>query len=157
VDRNSFADPQAARDGDWTHKTGLLPEDAPLAAAYVPFQRRNAPQYSSEDGLTRGTIFPGLDLPFKNIPNTTNPEQGAALGQLMAMDFALDELELYLDTHADDQEAFEVYQYYLPLAQTARESYVEKYGPVSQMDMKGMKEYTWLKGPWPWEYPERTG
>ena len=42
---------------------GLFPEDISLAMAYVPFQPWEEP-YEPETGLYRGTIFPGLDLPF---------------------------------------------------------------------------------------------
>ena len=36
----------------------------PLASAYVPFQQWKT-TYSLEAGLSRGTIFPELDLPFE--------------------------------------------------------------------------------------------
>ena len=39
------------------------PEDCELARAYVPIQRYNK-QYSPEDGLERGTIFPELYRPY---------------------------------------------------------------------------------------------
>ncbi|MBE6935880.1 MAG: spore coat associated protein CotJA [Ruminococcaceae bacterium] len=35
----------------------------PLAMAYVPVQQWDA-IYEAEKGLSRGTIFPALDLPF---------------------------------------------------------------------------------------------
>lgn len=38
-------------------------DDLPLAIAYVPIQKWNK-TYNPEVGLTRGTIFPELDLPF---------------------------------------------------------------------------------------------
>ena len=37
---------------------------APLAMAYVPMQKFTN-LYSAEEGLSRGTIFKDLDLPFK--------------------------------------------------------------------------------------------
>ena len=37
--------------------------DMPIAMAYVPMQRWNQ-VYDMSRGLTRGTIFPELDLPF---------------------------------------------------------------------------------------------
>ena len=50
---------------------GCLPNCAPLAAAYVPVQQENSQRYKSEEALARGTLFPGLDLPWKNIANTS--------------------------------------------------------------------------------------
>lgn len=48
-------------------KEGTLPDCAPLAMAYVPMQRSVKPVYSTAEALSRGTLFPGLDLPFMNM------------------------------------------------------------------------------------------
>ena len=49
---------------------GKLPHAAPLANPYVPFQLEDPPKYHPRMGLIRGTLFPGLDLPFMNMVNT---------------------------------------------------------------------------------------
>ena len=139
---------------DCGYKCGRLPECAPLALAYVPMQQSSTPQYDPKEALARGTLFPGLDLPFMNMVNTP-PEVSTPLRELMALDFVVDELELYLDTHCDDEEAFESYQKYLELAKEGRRRYVELYGPLQQTDMLGMKKYVWLEGLGPWDYGER--
>ena len=138
-------------------KLGTLPAKAPLAFPYIPIQQNNPPKYSGEDGLTRGTLFPGLDLPFMNKPNTSNPYAGTPLGELMALDFMIKELNLYLDTHQDDTEAFDLLKSVIGLAEEGRDKYVSLYGPVSISDLRKCTKYTWLKEPWPWEYDERTG
>ena len=76
-------------------------------------------------------------------------------GELMAIDFVADELELYLDTHADDQEAFDLYQSFLALQKEAHERFAARYGVVTQCDQLGRESYTWLKDPWPWEFQNR--
>ena len=48
---------------------GRLPAIAPLANPYVPFQMENPPKYESRKALVRGTLFPGLDLPFMGMIN----------------------------------------------------------------------------------------
>ena len=48
-------------DGGWRY--GELPDTAPLAMAYVPFQMWEKP-YEADVGLSRGTIFPSIDKPF---------------------------------------------------------------------------------------------
>lgn len=40
-----------------------FPSDTPIAMAYVPFQQWEEP-YDMQTGLSRGTVFPQLDLPF---------------------------------------------------------------------------------------------
>ena len=134
---------------------GTLPgSTAPLAVAYVPMQVSAVPAYESEEALSRGTLFPGLDLPFMNIVNSKL--ESTPMTELMAIDFVADELELYLDTHADDKEAFDMYQTFLALRKEARCRYKEKYGPIDQSDMLGEDSYTWLKDPWPWEFQYKT-
>ena len=63
-----------------------------------------------------------------------------------------DELELYLDTHSDDSEAFAMYQTFLALKKEARSRYSRQFGPISQDDMLGAKRYCWPDDPWPWDY-----
>ena len=134
----------------YDHRFGSLPSPAPLAAAYVPMQESAAPSYEAAEALSRGTLFPGLDLPFMNIVNKELP--ASPMTEMMAIDFVADELELYLDTHSDDGEAFAMYQTILALQREARERYARMCGPVTQQDMLGAERYTWLGGPWPWEY-----
>ncbi len=138
---------------DQRYRQGSLPGSAPLAMAYVPMQTSAAPAYEAEDALLRGTLFPGLDLPFMGLVNRDLPS--TPLAEMMAIDFVVDELELYLDTHAEDEEAFALYQTMLSLQKEARERYARRCGPILQSDMLGMDSYAWLSGPWPWEYCQR--
>lgn len=138
------------------YKSGQLPSCAPLALSYVPMQDGSTPQYEADEALIRGTLFPGLDLPWKNIVNNV-PHSDTPLGELMALDFVVHELGLYLDTHKDDTEAFALFQSFLRLAEEGRKRYVELYGPLTKSDMKGDESYKWLNNPWPWDYTERMG
>ena len=134
-------------------RLGSLPDPAPLAAAYIPMQESAKPQYDAGKALSRGTLFPGLDLPFMNL---VNPElERTPMTELMAIDFVVDELELYLDTHWEDREAFELYQTMLAMQKEAKERIVRLCGPICQTDQLGMDAYRWLNGPWPWELCER--
>ena len=112
-------------------------------------QEEAQPRYEAMRALPRGTLFPGLDLPFMNL---VNPDaENTPKHEMMAIDFVVDELELYLDTHAEDREAFALYQSLLDLLQEARERYVRSCGPLDQSDQLGMDRYAWLDDPWPWE------
>lgn len=135
------------------YRTGTLPERYPLATALTPWQESTDPAYDSADALARGTLFPGLDLPFMDMVNPELPDCPAT--ELMAIDFVADELALYLDTHPDDKEAFALLQSFLMMRDEARKRYTEKFGPIAQTDLLGEKRYTWLCEPWPWEYGGR--
>lgn len=132
---------------------GPLPSCAPLAAAYVP-EQRNEPRYRSGDALARGTLFPGLDLPWKNIANeNAGPLADTPLGELMALNFVVQELGLYLDTHTDDREALSLYTEYVRLLEKGTETFVERFGPLEQSQVTLQNGYAWINDPWPWELP----
>lgn len=130
---------------------GKLPAIAPLANPYVPFQADNPEQYEMGQGLIRGTMYPGLDLPFKGMVNK-NPLPQSALAELQELGFAVQELALYLDTHRDDMEALELYRRYQRMYHDQRMEYAQKYGPLSHIEPITAEEYNWLNDPWPWEY-----
>ena len=50
-------------------REGRLPAKAPLANAYVPFQSEKPPRYEARTAMVRGTLFPGLELPFMGMVN----------------------------------------------------------------------------------------
>ena len=129
---------------------GHLPSPAPLANPYVPFQRDNPPKYEARKALVRGTLFPGLDLPFMGMINK-DEKPITPLTELQTMAFVLQELALYLDTHRDDMEALEMYRNYQKLYQEGRKTYEKMCGPLNHMSMTE-GGYQWLDDPWPWEY-----
>ena len=129
---------------------GRLPANAPLANPYVPFQLESPPKYEPRTAIVRGTLFPGLDLPFMNMINQ-NELPVTPLTELQTMGFALQELALYLDTHRDDKEALEVFQTFQKLYASGREKYEKECGPLTHMSAMA-NVFTWLDDPWPWEY-----
>lgn len=130
---------------------GRLPAEAPLANPYVPFQNENPPKYEARKALIRGTLFPGLDLPFKGMVNEKE-KQVTPLTELQTLAFVVQELALYLDTHRDDLEALELYQKYQKMYEHCLQEYQKRYGPMNHSRVSDGKSYTWLDDPWPWEY-----
>lgn len=134
------------------YKNGRLRPCSPLAMSYIPMQESAFPQYDSEEALTRGTLFPGLDLPFMNSANQTNPCAGTPRGELMALSFMINEFNLYLDTHPEDEEALSALKKVISLYQDGLKKYTKLYGPMTVTDLEDASAYTWINGPWPWEY-----
>ena len=132
------------------HGEGRLPPMAPLANPYVPFQTENPPKYEPRKALVRGTLFPGLDLPFMGMVNQqeqpVNPKT-----ELQTLAFMIQELALYLDTHPDDREALELYQTYQKMIHKGKVEFNEKRQLNHGMPTQGDR-YRWLDDPWPWEY-----
>lgn len=135
---------------------GTMPSCAPLAVPYVPFQQNGAKKYSQTDALNNGTLFPGLNLPFKAKATGRNVVDNA-LSELQALEFVVAELNLYLDTHSDDTEAFELFKQYSAMEAEARKKYEETYGPLTLSAAAAGDKYNWLTESWPWNYPETEG
>jgi len=136
--------------------SGTMPSCAPLAVPYVPFQQTGANRYNHTDALNNGTLYPSLNLPFHlkvdavNLPS--NP-----LTELQALEFVILELGLYLDTHPNDGEAFELFRQYVGMEREARRQYTAANGPLFKTEAAADKTYTWLKDPWPWQYTKGWG
>ena len=134
---------------------GRLPGNAPLANPYVPFQIENPPQYEPRKALVRGTLFPGLDLPFMGMINKEE-KPITPLTELQTLAFAIQELALYLDTHRDDTEALDLYRKFQKLYDEGRIIYEQEFGPLTHMSITD-GSYKWLNDPWPWEYAKNQG
>lgn len=130
---------------------GRLPDSAPLANPYVPFQQEDAPKYDARRGLIRGTLFQGLDLPFMGMVNTKE-KTITPLSELQALGFALQEMALYLDTHRHDKEALALYRAYQDIYHQGMMQYEADCGAMAHGMPSNRDTYAWLDDPWPWEY-----
>ena len=129
-------------------REGRLPAMAPLANPYVPFQMENPPRYEAAKGIIRGTLYPGLDLPFMGKVNQ-KPLPETPHAALQTLGFAIQELALYLDTHRDDREALEQYRAYQQMYRQVMERHNMQ---MTHQQMGHGEEYEWLNDPWPWEF-----
>ena len=130
---------------------GRLPKGCGnMAFPYIAMQREDAQRYEDKEALLQGTLFPGLDLPFRKELRSRFPKVNEALLELMALDFAIDELGLYLTTHPNDKQAQELYWGYIRLGREGRAKYEEANGPLLQTDITE-GSFRWLDDPWPWD------
>ncbi len=65
--------------------------------------------------------------------------------------FAAHDMLLYLDTHPRDKKGFALYKALVKKAEELKESYEQKYGPLSAMSAANYDEFNWIESPWPWE------
>ena len=139
-----------------TYKEGPLPSCAPLAVPMLAAQPCSEPAYDSADALAKGTLFPGLDLPFMDYI-AAGPVENTPLAELMALDFVCQELALYLDTHPGDKEALKTWKSFSALAKEGRKRYVELCGPVTREDTAKFDSWVWPEDPWPWNTSGKGG
>ena len=106
-------------------------------------------------GFIRGNSFSQLYDKYKNNnPMELNPknEREAMLYQLLQYKFALTDLNLYLDTHPNDQEMIAVFKKYLTIEKQIKERYEGMYGPLTVYDINpNTTNWIWKNSPWPWE------
>ncbi len=69
--------------------------------------------------------------------------------QIKALNFAVIELGLYLDTHHDDQRALCLHREYTKQLKELKDQYQRVYGPLSIY--YPCNKWRWLEEPWPWE------
>lgn len=79
----------------------------------------------------------------------TNREK--LLRNLSAIQFALWELHLYLNTHPTDMQALALHEQYKIKYAKCKKEFEEQYGPLTASRGEGID---WLKNPWPWDNQE---
>ena len=132
-------------------RCGTMPACAPLAVPYVPFQQDAPQKYNQTDALSNGTLFPGLNLPF-HLKTEGSALPSDPMVELQALEFVVLELGIYLDTHPEDTEAFQLYRQYVAMERTARAVYEEANGPLMKDAAVNFDAYRWLSDPWPWNF-----
>lgn len=114
---------------------------------------RNTNILSPTEGFLRGNMFRNEYEPYKNltylklIPKT---EKEKKLFEIMALSFAINDLNLYLDLNPDKGEVFDLFKKYVKEKDHLCKEYVRIYGPIELNETNGGR-YNWLNSPWPWD------
>jgi len=78
-------------------------------------------------------------------------ERQQRLQKLQAANFAAYDMLLYLDTHADDKRAFEIFRSLVEKTERLKRDYEKDYGPLSAYNSAYGTSFDWLDNPWPWD------
>lgn len=70
---------------------------------------------------------------------------------LKALDFALIETGLFLNTHPTDEKALAYFNKLTEERKNAHENYTKNCGPLTLFDGDTKSSWDWVKTPWPWE------
>lgn len=73
------------------------------------------------------------------------------LREVMAADFTVIELNLYLDTHPCDQRALAIFNNAVQRSKMLRENFERQYGPLTPMTPNMGNTWQWINDPWPWQ------
>ena len=115
-------------------------------------EKKDTKLYNSKEGFLKGNMFKDEFDPYKNYPVATimpkNKKEEIAL-KIYELDFAINDLNLYLDLHPEDQEMFNLFKKYVKEANRYKEEYINLVGPLCLTDVTSTS-YNWLND-WPWE------
>ncbi len=111
--------------------------------------------FNPYEGLIRGNLFKNIYDPYKNQkPYAIKPmnDQAKMLTDIDSLEFALVDLNLYLDVYPDDKSAIELFNKYRKEQNELLNSYQNKYGPILlNSDALNNTPWMWDNRPWPWE------
>ena len=86
----------------------------------------------------------------------TSPDyntQCEMMKKIQELAFAQTDLNLFLDTHEDNQEALRLYNELSATLNSLKNDYVQRYGPLYAHDNKSTTNFEWVSEnhKWPWE------
>ncbi|MDD4835354.1 MAG: spore coat protein CotJB [Lutispora sp.] len=85
-----------------------------------------------------------------------NKERLELLNEIMALEFSMVDLNLYLDTHPCDEKALIIFQQYGCKLKPLKEKYEDEYAPITA-ENAGNRHWRWIEDPWPWEIDYEMG
>ncbi len=83
-------------------------------------------------------------------------EKERLLRRLAAMDFAILEFHIFLDTHPNNEEIADKLEKYSSNAKELRAEFEKKYGPITPNTING-NQWAWISNPWPWDNTDEGG
>ncbi len=111
--------------------------------------------YNPYNGLIRGNLFKDLYIPYKSeepFDIKPNNEQADILTKIDSLEFALVDLNLYLDIYPDNRSAIELYTKYREEKERLVNEYESLYGPLSlSSEALSIVPWSWDNMPWPWD------
>ncbi len=78
-------------------------------------------------------------------------EKEMLMRKIKKYDFALKELNLYLDTHPNCRRALAMFRQYSDLRSDAVSEYTARFGPIVPEQSADGQQWAWVADPWPWE------
>lgn len=80
-------------------------------------------------------------------------ERERLLKRIAAVDFAIVEFHIFLDTHPYSEEIEKKLIQYREKSALLRAEYEEKFGPISANSVEA-NQWAWIANPWPWDNEE---
>ena len=118
----------------------------------IPGNDFNQKISSVDDGFLKGNMFPNEYKPYKNFkvkPLKTTNKKDQQLYKIMALGFAITDLNLYLDLHPEDTENVKKFKSWVKQKEALEDEFVKEYGPLKLEQVNG-NTFNWVSD-FPWE------
>ncbi len=114
---------------------------------------RDSNLFNPAEVLNKGNMFRNWYNPYKNYVYkvTARGKREELLLSMQELTFALKDLNLYLDTHPEDQSILEEFNKIKNKLDDLKNKYENKYGPLCLNSVNSNKDFTWINNPWPWD------
>jgi len=115
----------------------------------------NPKLFEPTEALTLGNLFKDLYMSYCGFSNYCIQPQNRRQQLLLNVQinaFVAHELNLYLDTHPDNQRMLQLYVQYAKKTKEAIKEFENEFGPLQVEDSSDQIPFEWVQGPWPWEY-----
>jgi spore coat protein JB len=90
--------------------------------------------------------------PFTEWPDEQKRAYYELMQSMQETDFVLVELNLYLDTHPDDQAAIAQYNQYVQKSMSLKHQFQSLFGPLYHFgNSYSPAPFGWKEAPWPWQ------
>ncbi len=88
-----------------------------------------------------------------NGKNTENMSRQELMSEIQQLDFAATELNLFLDTHPNDEDALSMFVKVASALKSLKHDYATKYGPIYVTDSSDNAPFDWVApaNSWPWQ------
>lgn len=109
--------------------------------------------YTPIEGFNRGNMFSDMYSKYKNHVyklKVTN-DRDMLLYKIQMYNFAMKDMNLYLDIYPDDKKMLNNFQEYKKIYIELKSKYENIYGPLSVNDVVSSSKWTWIDNPWPWD------
>lgn len=120
--------------------------EAEYATAQEYTGAENSPETTDYSGMQNYADAQNYAMPQRNL----NTRQ-ALLARVNETGFAVDDANLYLDTHPCDQAALAYFQQASAMYHDAVNAYSAQFGPLMAVDSNDVNYWSWISDPWPWE------
>ena len=119
----------------------------------IIFNRHNDKLINPVEGFNRGNMFEKLYSNYKNHKYTlkVDNKRDELLYKIQIYNFALKDLNLYLDINPNETDKLVVFKKYNEELQKLKKEYNSKYSPLEICDVNSTTTWTWINNPWPWD------